>query len=137
MSEFVLDASYALTWCFTDRGTPATEAVFGRMEARLDRAFVPWIWPVEVSNALGKAVTRGRVPMHRAVELWEELEALPIRQVAIGNIPELPRMAVRDNLSLYDTCYLRCAEALGFPLATKDKKLAEAASSIGLAVWAP
>ena len=38
MSVFVLDASYALTWCFPDRATPNTDATLKRMEALTDSA---------------------------------------------------------------------------------------------------
>jgi hypothetical protein len=87
VSAFVLDASYALTWCFPDCATPNTDAVLKRMESRIDSGTVPWVWQVEVGNALGKAVTKGKVSLPRAVELWDELLLLPIRQVAIGNTP--------------------------------------------------
>ena len=100
MSAFVLDASYTLTWCFPDRATPKTDAALRRMEARIDDAIVPWIWGLEVSNALGKAVMRGKVSLPRALEIWDELLLLPIRQVAIGNIPQLLRLAVENNLSV-------------------------------------
>ena len=89
MSAFVLDASYALTWCFPDRATPNTDAILKRMEDGTDSATVPWVWQVEVANAIGKAVLRDKIPLPRALEIWEELLLLPIRQVAVGNIPEL------------------------------------------------
>uniref|UniRef100_Q01P36 PIN domain-containing protein n=1 Tax=Solibacter usitatus (strain Ellin6076) TaxID=234267 RepID=Q01P36_SOLUE len=106
MSLFVLDASYTLTWCFPDRATPNTDAALHRMEARNDSAIVPWVWHLEMANALGKAVSRNKVPLPRALEIWEELLLLPIRQVAVGNVPELLNLAVKHNLSVYDTCYL-------------------------------
>jgi predicted nucleic acid-binding protein len=39
---------------------------------------------------------------------------------------------VRQDLSLYDTCYLQAALASSLPLATNDKKLREAAQSCGV-----
>ena len=54
MSVFVLDAAYTLTWCFLDRATPNTETL-KRLEAAIDSAIVPAIWPIEVANGLGKA----------------------------------------------------------------------------------
>ena len=86
-------------------------------------------WQVEVANALGKAVVKGKVPLFRALEIWDELLLLPIRQMAIGSIPQLLRLAVQQDLSLYDTCYLQAALASSLPLATNDKKLREAAQS--------
>ena len=83
MSLFVLDASYALTWCFADRATPNTDAALRRLESHADTATVPWVWQVEVANALGKAVSRAKIPLPRALEIWDELLVLPIRQTAV------------------------------------------------------
>ena len=137
MSVFVLDASYTLTWCFRDRATPATDAQLQRMESRADSAVVPWVWQIEVGNAIGKAVTKGKVPLPRALEIWDELLLLPIRPVAMGNIPELMQLAVKHNLSLYDTCYLQAAIMSKIPLASNDKKLIAAAEANGLTILTP
>jgi predicted nucleic acid-binding protein len=137
VSAFVLDASYTLTWCFRDRATPATDSQLQRMESRVDNAVVPWVWQIEVGNAIGKAVTKGKVPLPRGLEIWDELLLLPIRPVVIGNIPELMQLAVKHNLSLYDTCYLQAAVVAKLPLASNDKKLIAAAEANGLAVLTP
>ena len=62
--------------------------------------FVPWVWQVEAAKALGKAVVKGKVPLARALEIWDELLLLPIRQVAIGSIPQLLQLAVKPEGSL-------------------------------------
>ena len=137
MSLFVLDASYALTWCFPDRATPNTDAALQRMESHTDTATVPWVWQVEVANALGKAVSRAKIPLPRALEIWDELLLLPIRQVAVGNVPELLTLAVKHNLSVYDTCYLQLALISNLPIATNDEKLKLAAKASGIVVMVP
>ena len=137
MSAFVLDASYALMWCFPDRATANMDAALRRMEAHSDSAVVPWVWQVEVANALGKAVVHGKVPLTRALEIWDELLLLSIRQVAIGSIPQLLQLAVKQDLSLYDTCYLQASLVSRPPLATNDKKLRTAAESCGVATLVP
>jgi len=53
VSAFVLDASYALMWCFPDRATANTDAVLRGMEAHSDSAVVPWVWQVEVQRSSG------------------------------------------------------------------------------------
>ncbi len=80
MILFVLDASYALTWCFADRATSNTDATLTRLEAAVDSAIVPPIWKIEVANALGKAVVRRKLIADRALEIWRELSLLPIRE---------------------------------------------------------
>ena len=137
MSVFVLDASYALMWCFPDRSTPNTDEAPRRMEARVDRAVVPWVWQLEVGNALGKAAVKGKVSLPRALEIWEELLFLPIRQVAVGNIPQLMQLAVKHDLSLFDACYLQVAFVSKLPLATNDQKLRIAAEANGVAILVP
>jgi predicted nucleic acid-binding protein len=107
------------------------------MEAQSDSAVVPWVWQVEVANALGKAVAHGKVPLGRALEIWDELLLLPIRQVAIGSIPQLLQLAVQQDLSLYDTCYLQAALVSRLPLATNDKKLRAAAEACGVTALVP
>jgi predicted nucleic acid-binding protein len=65
--EFVLDASFALHWCFEDETTSATESVLTALENQHATAWVPGIWALEMLNALGKAVTRGRIERHKAL----------------------------------------------------------------------
>lgn len=79
-----------------------------------------------------KATTKGKIELPRALEIWEELLLLPIRQVAVGNIPDLLKLAVANNLSVYDTCYLQLALTSKLPLATNDGKLQRAAEASGL-----
>jgi len=68
VSAFILDASYTLAWCFPDRATANTDATLKRLETREDNAIVPWVWQLEVGNALGKAVTRAKVPLARGLQ---------------------------------------------------------------------
>jgi hypothetical protein len=62
VSDYILDASYALAWCFADRATANTDAALRRLEARQDNAIVPWVLQLEAGNALGKTVTRAKLP---------------------------------------------------------------------------
>ena len=137
MSSFVLDASYTLAWCFADRATAHTDATLKRLEMRQDVALVPWVWQLEVGNALGKAVARGKVPLSRALDIWRELLLLPIRRVPLGDIAELLELGARHNLSVYDTCYLKTALDAQLPLATIDQKLKDAAEAHHLITLTP
>jgi predicted nucleic acid-binding protein len=132
VSAFVLDASFTLMWCFADRATSLSDDVLKRLEAGTVYAVVPSVWQFEVANGLGKAVAKGKLSLHRAFEVWEELRALPIQEVPNADIPELLQLAVTHNLSVYDTCYLNVAIALKLPLATNDHKLKAAVEASGL-----
>lgn len=98
---------------------------------------MPWVWRLEVANALGKAVTRTKIPLLRALDIWTELQVLPIRYVNVGDVPSLLTLAVKNNLSVYDTCYLQAAVTTGLPLATNDSKLKAAAEANQLAIMTP
>jgi predicted nucleic acid-binding protein len=138
VSVFVLDASYALTWCFPDRATPNSDATLKRLEAAIDSAVVPAIWPIEVANALGKGVVRRKLSAERAREIWQELALLPIRQSGVLiDIPKLLELAIQHNISVYDACYLREAIVEHLPLATNDRDLRDAAESDGITVMIP
>ena len=52
--DFILDASFALHWCFEDEATPASEAVLTQLQDQKDTASVPDIWALEILNGLGK-----------------------------------------------------------------------------------
>jgi predicted nucleic acid-binding protein len=126
-----------MTWCFADWATAHTDATLKRLALRQDNALVPWVWQLEVGNALGKAVARGKVPLSRALDIWGELLLLPIRRVPLGDIAELLELAVRENLSVYDACYLKVALDTQLPLATIDQKLKDAAEAHHLVTLTP
>ncbi|MGI8433616.1 MAG: type II toxin-antitoxin system VapC family toxin [Nocardioidaceae bacterium] len=59
MSEFVLDASVTMAWCFEDEGTPETESLLDELAVR--GAVVPQLWLQEVANVLLVAGRKSRV----------------------------------------------------------------------------
>ena len=135
---FILDASYALTWCFVDRATPNTDATLRRLEAALDLALVPPIWKIEVANGLGKGIVRRKLSIDRAREILEEFALLPIAESSVEyDTARLLDLAVRHNISVYDACYLQEARTQSAPLATNDYGLKEAAESYGIVVMMP
>jgi predicted nucleic acid-binding protein len=71
VKEFVLDASFALHWCFEDEATAASESVLTALQNQEGTAWVPGIWPHELLNGLGKGVTRRRVERQRAFLFWQ------------------------------------------------------------------
>ena len=137
MSVFVLDASYALTWCFLDRATPNTDATLKRLEAAVDSAIVPAIWPIEVANGLGKGVVRRKLTPGELKRFGKSWRFCPSVQARTLDVPKLLELAVHHNISVYDACYLQAARLDRYPLATNDHDLQEAAESYGLTVMTP
>jgi predicted nucleic acid-binding protein len=137
VSEFVLDASFALHWCFEDEATAETEAMLTLLQNQERTAFVPGIFKYEMLNALGKGVTRERLNRNKAVHLWQEIQELPIRAVDVPVDEKLLDLALLHNLAVYDASYLSVASSRKLPLATVDGKLQAAAEHIGMMVIRP
>jgi predicted nucleic acid-binding protein len=129
--SFVLDSSVALTWCFEDERTPATEALLIRVvEAG---AVVPVLWPLEVLNALAMAERRRRVDRDTRHRLAGFMRDLPIRvdvESATLAWTDTAALAEHHELTLYDASYLELARRLTLPLGTLDGALRKAADSI-------
>jgi len=134
--DFVLDASFALHWCFEDEATEASESVLTRLQDQSDAAWAPGIWPYELLNGLGKGITRGRVERERAALLWREIRALPIRITDILVNETLLELALEHSLAVYDASYLSLAITRGLPVAT-DGKLQAAAKKVGIGIIRP
>ena len=137
MREFVLDASFALCWCFEDEATPQTESTLTSLENQEAIAWVPAIWRYEMLNGLGKGVTRGRLTRDKALLFWQEVQALPVRVADVAVNETLLELALKHNLAVYDACYLSLTQARRLPLATVDGKLQQAAESAGVQVIRP
>jgi predicted nucleic acid-binding protein len=121
----------AIAWCFDDESTPEAWALLERL--RTTPAHVPALWALEIGNMLLGAERRRRIAKARTIGFLGILGELDIR---VG--PELPGRASQDvlplarerHLTTYDATYLELAMRLSLPLATKDKALARAATTL-------
>jgi predicted nucleic acid-binding protein len=131
----VVDASIALTWCFEDEVTAATEAIGSRVDA--DGAVVPSLWRLEVANALLLAERRGRLDRRGVEQRLALLSALPI-SIDAETDPhawnDTMLLARAERLTLYDAAYLELAIRVDGTLATLDRALARAARHLGVAI---
>ena len=135
MTDFVLDNSVTMRWCF-DAGTHAyADSVLARLEADEGAAFVPIMWRYEVSAVLARAAIKGFLPAHKAVAFLENLAALPIdvdMESASRILTDVHRLAIQYRLSSYDAAYLELALRRNLPLATLDEELREACKAAGV-----
>jgi len=131
----VLDASFALAWCFDDESSDVADRVLDTVMTA--GGVVPASWPLEIANALRTAERRGRLTVADHARLRELLVALPISVEpvdlvgALGDVSEIARTA---DLSVYDAAYLALAARRALPLATTDARLARACAAIGVEV---
>jgi predicted nucleic acid-binding protein len=133
---FVVDASIALSWCFDDESTPATDAILHRL--LLEGGIAPAHWPLEIANALRNAASSGRVgegAVSRARTIVTDLpiDVLPVEtSTALGLIEP----SQRHDLSVYEAAYLELADIRGLGLATLDRRLAIACRNAGVSIIA-
>jgi predicted nucleic acid-binding protein len=133
--SFVLDASLALAWCFPDEVSSYTERVLALLQST--EAFVPAIWPLEVTNALLMGERRQRLLPEQTMEFVGLVSSLPIslRQSDFDHAFLAVRaLAQTCDLSAYDASYLDLAAGLRLPLATLDSRLRDAAPRAGVAL---
>ncbi len=135
MPAAVVDASVAISWCFADQASAATDRLFERV--RDEGAVVPALWFWEVGNVLVRAERRGRMAAGDADRRMALISALPlwVDQAGIGHAwGETVRLARVGQLSVYDAAYLELSLRRALPLFTQDGPLADAARAQGVTV---
>jgi predicted nucleic acid-binding protein len=84
---------------------------------------------VEVASALRKGLLSRQMTEKRAAEALADYRDLPMTRYGVE--PLLDRLlALRENFSAYDACYVALAERLEASLLTADERLARAARSV-------
>jgi len=85
----------------------------------------PDLLRVEVASVLRRHAGNGSLTAQQANAAIDDLLAFPI--TVYPTAPLLWRVwELRPNVTAYDACYVALAEAVGFPLLTADRRLANA-----------
>ena len=137
MTAFVIDCSVAVTWCFEDEATPASDGLLDRLGE--EEAAAPAIWPRELGNVLVMAERRGRIDAAQLAEFVALVRDLPVaidQETPQRALDEVLALARAEKLTTYDASYLELAMRLGVPLATQDRELRHAAVRLGTPVLA-
>ncbi len=137
-SNFVVDNSVVISWLFRDEANNYADAVLNRLS--MATAHVPSIWPLEVLNVLLTAERRKRISQADSARYLTLLGQLPI--IVEYEPPQnimtiLMSLGRENNLTSYDASYLDLAMRNGYPIATLDKKLIEAAENVDVTVFSP
>ena len=123
MDRLVIDASVVIASLLPDElyRTASLRILKGFLSGNLELFAVPLL-RFEITNALWKAISRGRAKLNDAQAALREFEAfnLPEREVATQ---EILRIAHTYNLSAYDAAYLTLAASEQIPLITADNRL--------------
>jgi predicted nucleic acid-binding protein len=137
VTRFVLDASVALAWVVDRNPDPYAALVQQRVGAG-DRAIVPALWQLEVTNVLAAVQRRGVLSAAEVEEGLRYFEGfLAARAEIFGAVPgmrEILGLAYELGLTSYDALYIDLARREGLALATLDKRLRVAATKAGVAL---
>jgi predicted nucleic acid-binding protein len=137
VSDFVLDASVALSW-FVDNPVPETARKARDLILSGKTALVPALWIFEMANGFVTAGRRKVLTLVEASACCDELEILlgSSLEVALRHpktqVRDLAASANRHSLTGYDASYLELALSENLPLVTLDKSLLAAAKKAGL-----
>ena len=121
----VIDVSIAMAWLLPDEHSDAADDVLRQLRATA--ASVPSLFWHEARNACLMAERRGRLAKGEAPASMVQLRRLPLNDAGSGTDHIVLTLAAAHGLSAYDAAYLALAIAEAAPLATTDRKLADAA----------
>ncbi|MBN1759466.1 MAG: type II toxin-antitoxin system VapC family toxin [Chitinispirillaceae bacterium] len=128
----VIDCSFIMSVLLPDEQSERSQEV---LESGRYAPAVPALWTIEVCNVLLTAVRRKRLTTETRGLLLTNLQKLDIR--VHGHEPAMERimqLAVEYDLTAYDAVYLDLSLYTGYPIATHDKELKNAAMKAGLAI---
>jgi predicted nucleic acid-binding protein len=136
----VIDASMALAWVFERQQPRDAERADRLLEAcGVAPWWVPGLWHLEVGNALLVAERRQVISEAQSDLFLSRLSSLPIDTDAHPPLECQPRvvaLARSHGLSSYGASYLELAHRLGARLASFDRQLNQAATELGIALFA-
>lgn len=131
MTDFVLDCSVTMAWCFEDEITEYSENVFNSLKEL--KAIAPSLWSLEVANVLLFAQRKKRINKLTAIEFKDSLNLLPIQidhSTGYRSLTSIMELAEETQLIIYDATYLELALHHDLPIATLDQDLKRAAKKL-------
>lgn len=132
---FVVDASIAGAWLLPDEDITLAEQAMMRMAD--EDAVAPDLLRHEIRSILLSAERRGRISDDFVHSALSRFRGLPLKLVGPGDDTEVVRLSRKYRLSAYDAAYLALALLERLPLATLDRRLAEAARAEGVGLLGP
>ena len=129
--SFIVDASVAALWTFEDESHPIADIALDEIRGDGD-GFVPQHWYLEVRNALLMGERRGRIAQEDIGDRLSFLSGLTVQTDEDVNLDAVFHLARLYNVTMYDAMYLELALRRRLPLATLDRRLAQAASEAGV-----
>jgi predicted nucleic acid-binding protein len=122
-----------LAWFHQDERTEALDALLVR--ATESGPWAPSLWPLEVANGLQQSARRGRITLGQRDAALAALALMPVAidpETGIQAWTETLDLSTRFTLTVYDAAYLELATRRSLPLATLDRPLRAAATTLGV-----
>jgi predicted nucleic acid-binding protein len=136
VTQFVVDASTVLTWCFPDEHSEQAQRISDLFKQG-GTAIVPPFWPHEVLSALLAGERRKRISAPLIQAFLDDLSALPITLEIFETayvFTDIHSLCREHGLTPYDAAYLDLAIRTGLPLATLDQDLIRAGRAVSIAL---
>ncbi len=130
---FVVDASIAGAWLLPDEENALAEQAMARLAE--EDAMAPDLLRHEIRSILLSAEKRDRISADFVHSALARFRGLPLRFAGPSDDTEVVRLSRKYRLSAYDAAYLALALLEHLPLATLDRRLAEAARAEGVAAF--
>lgn len=126
LGAIAVDASIAVVWFLPDEVSPIADEALRRLNDGV--AMVPDLFWHEMRNVLMISYRRRRLSLEEVWHSMHRLEQLRITTSPITNNTLILTLCERHGLSAYDAAYLALTVERELPLATLDRRLAEAAA---------
>ena len=128
---FLADASVAAAWVLPDEEAPLADLALERLVG--EEARVPGLFWSELQNVMLSVERRGRIDERYADAAIARIRRLPIRCPGEPEGHRILALARSHRLTAYDASYLALAIREGWPLASLDRRLNDAAAAEGIA----
>ena len=133
VTSLVVDASVALKWYLEDEGDRAPAlAILAAWSAGRIEIIAPSIWPLEVANAIRRAVTRKDRQLSKDIGASHVADFLAMGVATIDITRDIERTytdALELGTTVYDMSYVQLAARNGIELVTADDRLFNAVAA--------
>jgi len=127
-TTFVVDSSAWLAWLLPDEKVPPK--LLAQFEFFMDQSVrfaAPDLLKYEFTNALRSNYLRKRITKAKSTKLLNNLLKLEIEYLQVDFVKTL-KLAVKEELSFYDACYVQMAKSSKSKLLSLDKRMVDLAN---------
>lgn len=127
IKTFVIDASFILSYFLPDEDQAEVYQTFDNYQKGEINFLSSVILPIEFTNGIKFALTSKRLTEERAFILLEDFQNISIEYPPL-DLEKVLKLAIKENLSVYDASYIWLAKEYNINLLTLDKNLAKIAA---------